>query len=215
MIRLEKQVKNLSDIIVYPKFDDALLQPVIDPDNKSHAVEFRLKHPELIKWPDHISHTSLDELIQFPIDYVMEHIVHIESTGAAAMSDVKRTKGNVAHAIIEALFKPKVEGGKTKAADVAAVLEGTYDTVFADMVEAKGAILNLDENMIERKLLKVEMRRCLDNLIQILEDNKLSVTGCERRLEQHIRLVELGDDPEVHGIIDMTLEDGLGKSRGV
>lgn len=209
MIRFEKQIANLDRFIESPAFDEALKEHVQGVDNATHATSYELQKADLIQWPDHISHTSMDLLIQHPLDYTMQNIADIQGSNVPAMADVKRTKGTVAHAVIQMLFTPD-EGQRKKATDVLAVLDSAYPEVFDAQVEAHGAILNLPENRLERHQLKSELRTCVDNLLEILQDNGLSVTGCEHRVREHIRLLPGEQDPWVNGFIDMTLEDREG-----
>ena len=209
MIRLEKQVRNLESFMETPAFDEGLKERVKGANNATHATSYELDRADLIKWPDHISHTSMDLLIQHPLDFAMQNIADIQGSNVPAMTDIKRTKGTVAHAVIQAIFSPD-EGAKKKAADISAGLESSYASAFDAQVEAHGAILNLPENKLERHQLKAELRTCIDHLLEIMKDNGLAVTACERSLRKHIRLLSGEDDPWVNGFIDMTLEDREG-----
>jgi hypothetical protein len=144
----------------------------------------------------------------------MERMLNITADGKAQMADVKTTKGNVAHAVIEALFSP--EEGKRYAvpAEIEKRMEH-YDAIYNKVVEAKGAILQLAENKLTEKLLHEQLRVCLDTLLEILKDNSLKVTGCEQYVEAQMNL-GLPDaldkegnkkERDMLGFIDMTLED--------
>lgn len=209
MIRFEKQIENLRDFIEHPAFDDSAKVRVEGVQNATHDIEYVLSRPELIRWPNHISHTSMDLLVQHPLDYVMQNIAGIQGSSVPAMADVKRTSGIVAHAVIEALFSPE-EGQLRDAAEVKAMADGTYPEVFEAQVDAHGAILNLRENLLDKKQLKEELRQCVYNLIEILSDNGLRVKWCEKGLHRHIGLLDGDDDPWVNGFVDMTLEDASG-----
>ena len=82
-------------------------------------------------------------------------------------------------------------------------------------MEAKGAILQLAENKLTEKLLHEQLRSCLDSLLEILKDNELKVTGCERYVEMNMKLglpkaLDENGNPKASdmlGFIDMTLED--------
>ena len=75
-----------------------------------------------------------------------------------------------------------------------------YEETFSQTLEAKGAILLLPENKLAGKLLHEQLSNCLEVLVGILEDNQLSVIGCERRVEYQ----------EFLGYMDMVLEDQEG-----
>lgn len=209
MIRFEKQIENLVDFIEYPKFDESLKVKIQSVQNATHEMEYTLTRPDLIKWPNHISHTSMDLLVQHPLDYVMQNIAGIQGSSVPAMADVKRTSGIVAHAVIEALFSPV--DGKTKGADeVRESTDSSYQDIFESQVNAHGAILNLRENLLEKKQLKDDLKRCVYNLIEIMSENSLRVKWCEKGLHRHIGLLGEEEDPWVNGFIDMTLEDESG-----
>ena len=93
------------------------------------------------------------------------------------MADVRTTKGNVAHAVIEALFAPRNRKSHSSPEEIADRIAGEFDSTFAQVVEAKGALLQLAENKLDTEVLRVQLRTCLDNLLQILKNNKLKVTG--------------------------------------
>ena len=73
---------------------------------------FKIKYGDKLQWPEQESATSLDTLIQNPMDYVINNLLHIDGTGVADMQAVYRTEGNVGHAVIADLFDKKegIEG---------------------------------------------------------------------------------------------------------
>lgn len=209
MIRFEKQIENLADFVQTPTFDDTIKVRVEGVENATHEPVYTLQNPELIRWPNHISHTSMDLLVQHPLDYVMQNIAKIQGSSVPAMADVKRTSGIVAHAVIEVLFSPG-ENQFRKADDVRQQADADYSKVFESQVNAHGAILNLRENLLEKKQLKDDLRQCIYNLIEIMSDNDLKVKWCEKGLHRRIGLLDGDDNPCVNGVIDMTLEDASG-----
>lgn len=214
MVRLEQQVSNLDKFIRTPKIDEAKFLDVKVVDREEAAAEIKFDHASKLQWPDHLSPTSIATLTEYPLDFLMERMLNITAEGKAQMADVKTIQGNVAHAVIEALFAPRQ--GKTYATpkEIAERLK-EYDAVYNELVEAKGAILQLAENKLTEKLLHEQLRSCLDSLLEILKDNELKVTGCERYVEMDMKLglpktLDENGNPKASdmlGFIDMTLED--------
>ena len=214
MVRLEQQVSNLDKFIRTPKIDEEKLLDVKIVDREEAAAEIQFDHASKLQWPDHLSPTSIATLTEYPFDFLMERMLNITAEGKAQMADVKTIQGNVAHAVIEALFAPRQGKAYATPKEIAERLK-EYDAVYNELVEAKGAILQLAENKLTEKLLHEQLRSCLDSLLEILKDNELKVTGCERYVEMNMKLglpkaLDENGNPKASdmlGFIDMTLED--------
>ena len=201
IVRLEQQVENINDFIRYPCVGVENRHQVEMVEHGEVAAEMHFDHADKIQWPDHLSPTKIGTLVEYPFDYLMENLLDITGDGMDQMADVKKTKGNVAHAVIETLFAPRGNCRYSSPAEIAIRIEQEFEDAYAKAVEGKGAILQLAENQMAEKLLCNQLRNCLDVLLDILQENELKVTGCERCLK--------ADD--VLGIIDMTLEDKNGR----
>lgn len=217
IVRLEQQVENIEKFILAPKIDVSDMTDVEIVENGGIAAELKFEYANKLKWPDHMSPTSIATLVEHPFDYLMERILNITADGKAQMADVKTTMGNVAHAVIEALFSPD-EGKRYATPDEIALRMEDYNYEYTKVIEAKGAILQLAENRLKEKLLHEQLRVCLDTLLEILKDNDLKVTGCEQYVQADLNLglpdapekEENGRERDVLGFIDMTLEDAEG-----
>lgn len=215
IVRLEQQIENINDFMKYPKIgvDERLKVEIIE---KSEVdAELRFGHADKLKWQDHLTPTSIGTLAEHPFDYMMERLLGITYDGEAQMADVKTTKGNVAHAVIEKLFAPRDNKQYAEPEEIAVRINSEYETAYYKVLEAKGAILQLAENKLQEKLLHEQLRNCLDTLLEILKENKLKVTGCELCVECQM---DLGlpkatnkqgnmNERDMIGVIDMTLED--------
>ena len=207
MVRLESQVENLQDFIVAPNLLDEKAEDVKPIRNNNTERLLHFEHADKIKWPSHLSYSSLSTLVEYPLDFMMERILKIGSTGPSCIADLKTTKGNVAHAVIEHLFAPRDEQRCSKADEIAKRIEEEFDEQVRKQIEACGAILYLPENRLDAQLLKEQLRRCLDVLLQIIRENKLVVTGCEHEVNKDMGLLQNDKDYDMIGFIDMTLED--------
>lgn len=218
IVRLEQQIENFDDIVVYPQIGAEERHKDEFVDNGAVSPELQFDHADKMKWPDHLSPTSIGTLVEHPFDYMMESLLDITDDGKAQMADVKTTKGNVAHAVIEELFAPRGEARTAKPDEIAARIASEYETAYNKVLEAKGAVLLLAENKMAEKLLYEQLRKCLDILLEILKDNGLEVTGCEHYVECQMGLglpkAKDKDGKEKNrdmlGFIDMTLEDNEG-----
>ena len=113
----------------------------------------------------------------------------------------------MAHAIIEHLFAPREEQRCSKADEIAKRIDEEFDEQVRRQIEACGAILYLPENRLDAELLKEQLRKCLDVLLEILRDNHLVVTGCEHLVTKDMGLLKSDKGYDMKGFIDMTLED--------
>lgn len=215
IVRLEQQIENIKDFIRYPKIGKKDRHNVEMVQHAKVEPELHFDHADQLKWPDHLSPTSIGTLTEYPFDYMMETLLGIANEGKAQMADARTTKGNVAHAVIQSLFAPRDDKRYAKPAEIASRIENEYEEAYTKVLEAKGAILQLAENKLTEKLLYEQLRGCLDTLLEILGDNDLKVTGCEHYVEgkMNFGLPKAFDsegkerDRDMLGFIDMTLED--------
>lgn len=209
MVRLISQIENLNDFIERPNLfaEQTNSVNIVANTNTKPLIEF--DHADLLKWPDHLSPTTIGTLVEYPLDYLMERMLRIVNTGPSSIKDVKATKGDVAHAIIEALFAPR-DGKPSKADEIEQRMKNEFDEQVRLAIEACGAILYLPENRLEVELLKEQLHKCLDVLLEIIRDNHLTVTGCEQQVKTDMGLIKNDTGWDMIGYIDMTLEDKNG-----
>ena len=207
MVRLESQIDNLDDFIVAPNLLNEETENVMSVSNKNLKPQIDFDHANLLKWPDHLSPTAISTLVEYPLDFMMERMLKIVSTGPSSIKDVKTTKGTVAHAVIENLFAPRDGKPCSRADEIEQRINEEFDEQVRKQIESCGAILYLPENRLEAELLKEQLRRCLDVLLEIIRDNHLTVTGCEHLVTKDMGLIKNDKGWDMKGFIDMTLED--------
>ena len=173
----------------------------------SRAGEATLKHPLMVRLEQQVS--NLDKFIRTPkIDeekLLDVRVVDREEAAAEIQFDHASKLQWPDHLSPTSITTPKEIAERLK----------EYDAVYKELVEAKGAILQLAENKLTEKLLHEQLRSCLDSLLEILKDNELKVTGCERYVEMDMKLglpkaLDENGNPKASdmlGFIDMTLED--------
>ena len=207
MVRLKSQVKNLKDFIETPDLLEEQAEDVTVVRNNNIEKLISFDHADKIKWPDHLSPTTISTLVEYPLDYMMERLLNIVSTGPSSIADLKTTKGTVAHAVIESLFAPRDGQHSSKPDEIAKRISEEFDEQVRRQTQACGAILDLPENKLDAELLKEQLRKCLDVLLQIIRENRLVVTGCEHQVNEDMGLLKNYKGWDMVGFIDMTLED--------
>lgn len=209
MVRIEQQVKNHKELTYEPKIgDEQYVDVPALTDNAlcgSDGMYTQIKRTDLIKWKQKESPTSIDHLMQNPLDYTMESIAYISDNGQSDLSNIAMTKGNVAHGVIQHLFYIPGDTQSGYAAAIKARVEAKYKEVFDKVVETKGAVLLLQENAIERRQLFENLRECIDHLIDIIDKNNLHVAACEMKLDGNTFGTPDDETPTMGGYADMVL----------
>lgn len=133
------------------------------------------------------SYSSLDELIQRPFDYVMDYILKLKEYGKAIMDSMDLLKGHVAHAYVEML----TEEGEHKVSSMRQIHNSRFDEKLDFLIETKGALLLLEENDLEFKRFKSMLKKSVDVLLDIIEQNQLTIVGAEQ--EYKANMPEIGN----------------------
>lgn len=209
LIRLEQTVTNWDEFItpVVIPVEDGIIRPL---DNRAEGYfpEFHIENSSLIQFPEHESPTSLDQLLQHPIDYTLETLVDITGIGLNEMQDVRRTSGNVAHEVIRLLCEKSEEVEKIDHTELSKRISERYDELFDQVIQRNGAILLLLENQLSAKFLKWNLRRCLHSLTRIMQKNQFVVYSSEQRYEADLGYA---DNTPIVGKVDMVWENSYGE----
>lgn len=175
----------------------------VDNHREKDARELTFDAKEFpITWRKEESYSSLEKLLQNPMDYFMKYVLGFHEIGTTDLK-LSTTMGNVAHGTIEHLFTTERndEGLTTYVTD-------HYDAAFDKALATAGALLLLPEHHIEKEKLRHCLRTDVAHLAEIIEANLLTVTACEQKEEQ-----DLGFDGSIliNGYIDMLLRDAAGR----
>lgn len=206
MVRLESQIDNLKDFIITPNLFEEETEKVDLVNNTNVESLIKFDHADLLKWPSYMSPTTINTFVEYPLDYMMEQMLDIVNTGPGSIKDVKTTKGDVAHAVIESLFAPR-NGQPCQANEIEQRINNEFDEQFKKAIESCGAILHLPENRLDAELLKEQLYRCLNILLEIIRDNRLTITACEHQVKVDMGFLKNDNGWDMKGYIDMTLED--------
>ena len=107
------------------------------------------------------------------------------------MAEIWTTKGNVAHAVIQTLFWNEKDKASGYPDNIEKNLKENYDNVFSEIVNAYGAIMLLQENRIDTRTYRERLRKCADNLLEIIKVNNLHVTGIESKVKTSMAKVSM------------------------
>ena len=201
MVQLKAQVENIDDFIIYnpePGGDCTGIERIYLPQvpvslniGKNNALENRRCE----------SYSSLDLLIQYPIDYVLRYNAGLKDSGIAQLADENRTLGNVAHDFVEELVNDcscEIDKMKNELYD-------KFPERFDLSVMRKGSILLLRENRLLLSRFKLTLQNSLSNLMDIISENQLIVKGCEVEDE-----LEIENRFILGAKVDLLLEDKAG-----
>lgn len=150
---------------------------------------------------DSESYSSLDELIQRPFDYVMDYILRLKEYGKAAMDDMDTLKGHLAHFYVELL----TEDGGHSVLSMRQMHNNQFDGKLNFLAETRGALLLLEENELEFKRFKSLLKKSVDILLDIIEQNRLTIVGAEQKYETEIPVIG-----KMNATIDYVLTDRNG-----
>ena len=208
MVRLENQIENLHEFTLSPNLLGEETKGVnLINNNGNHSVSYEIKQPDLLNWPDHFSPTVAETLVSYPLDFLMQYLLKITGTGTRCIKDMKATMGTVAHAVIEHLFAPRDGKLYSTADEIEYRIQTEFDDQVKKQIEACGALLLLPENKLDGDLMKEQLSKCLANLLDVMRENGLKVTGCEHLVQSDMGLLENENGWDMKGYIDMTLED--------
>lgn len=210
--RLRAQVDKFKEFVTHPSADSKKTLTVEEVDNTAEEREYHFDNADKIHFPERISATALETLTLYPFDFLFDRILNFQPAGLSSLSSMNATRGNVAHAVIAALFSPEEGGTPFSAAEIRERVKTFYDVAVQEAIKECGAIFMLPENKLERSNLHHQLRRCIESLLDIIEDNRLKVDGCERHYSTYIGIgdEDRSKEDDLHGYLDMKLTDPAG-----
>ena len=131
----------------------------------------------------------------------MDYILRLKEYGKAAMDDMDTLKGHLAHFYVELLTE---EGGRN-VSSMRQMHNNQFDEKLNFLAETRGALLLLEENELEFKRFKSLLKKSVDILLDIIEQNRLTIVGSEQKYEAEIHVVG-----KMNATIDYVLTDRNG-----
>lgn len=202
IIELQERLRDKFDLLVVEESDLPMqieqnpITPLPEP-----KTEYRFDNLN-VRSRDKESYSSLEKLILSPFDYTLEYFARLRDKGVRPIQDLERTKGNVAHKIIETL----VEDSGTDITKFIELRQNEFDERFRRAVEQVGIILMLDENRIEQEKFKFRMRNSLATLSAIMMGNDLRIVGCEV-----LETADFEGMPTIETRMDLLLSNNVGE----
>ena len=172
------------------KLEHHVAQKHIDKLVDSESPKALRKSPE--------SYTSLSRLINYPLEYVLNYLLHWNGYGVESMPDLTTVKGTVSHRYIECLLK---ENGKD-VAKAKAIHEEDYESRIDTCIREKGAVMYKDENRLEAKSFRAMLKPAVDSLLTFIKENDLAVEDMERPIAVNLPVIGA-----FTGSIDLLLKD--------
>ena len=131
------------------------------------------------------SYSSLNLLIQSPFEYVLQYMMNMPAYESKALSDINTVKGNVAHKYIECLTEnngndPQMMNRKH---------QEKYDELFNQVVESDGILLLQENNRLDLMRLKAQLKKSVNELLNIITNNNLKIVGAEQVFEVDIDVI--------------------------
>lgn len=201
-LQLSEEIPLIKEADTFDKLPTINIQPVNN-HRESDDIEVTFDagaHPAQFRRQE--SFSSLEKILQKPLDYFLQYVLNFSERGLIEIK-LPLTYGNVAHETIEELF--------TKHTNLTTLLydvKNDFDNAFQHALAKRGALLLLPENHFKRSLFRFRLSHCVEVMAQIIQNNRLSLIECERKLEDSIGLK---DNILVTGFIDMLFIDPDGK----
>ena len=167
-------------------------------DNKEICFDAKA-HP--VTWKDTESFTSMEELLQNPFDYFMQYPLQFQDISDTNIK-LSTTYGYVAHETIEYLFT--TERGNEGLTDF---VVSHYEEAFHRALLRKGALLLLPEHHLDKDRLTYQLRKCVNNLAALVEENEFTVLNCEQKEKEQL---DFEEGIFLKGYIDVVLKDKAG-----
>lgn len=191
----------LSQHFEFPEVDEAQMTTtkVVDNSSESECIKLEEGIELTVRAPkgEKESFSSMEMLLQHPFDYVCNYIARLNDISSPSVKDLERTKGNVAHLIIQKVFEEKDPAKRAES------MGSQFNEVFDSAIDACGLLLRQPEFAIDLKELNEGMKKVLKGLSEIIAVNDLTVDGCEVELEE----MELPENGRIGSIADMLLSD--------
>ncbi len=211
ILQLEQMIENgLEPLMQYPSIEekyrreDSVVDNAMDDSQTEIVLDDDVSLKERWTRGSDESYSSIDLLIQHPLDYVCTYNAKIEDVALPSMDDVNRTMGNVAHRIIEKVFR---EG--TVAVEQKRLIDEEYDKIFEQAIDEVGLVLRGLEFKVNYNTLYARMKTSLRDLWEVIVNEKLTVESCEYKFNSS-HWSQAGENVTIGSRVDMLLKDKFG-----
>jgi hypothetical protein len=154
------------------------------------------------------SNTSIDTLINFPFNYVMDYVALLPSPDENQLKNTYTTTGLVAHHF----FQHVIEDGHHDYSEMKRLTNDEFDQRLETAIDVTGLILRLDENATALNSFRSHLKESMLALIDIMEIKRLKLEGCEIGFpERKEDVVKLDTIQDFGARIDLLLKNESGQ----
>ena len=154
------------------------------------------------------SNTSIDTLINFPFNYVMDYVALLPSPDENQLKNTYTTTGLVAHHF----FQHVIEDGHHDYSEMKRLTNDEFDKRLETAIDVTGLILRLDENATALNSFRSHLKESMLALIDIMEIKRLKPEGCEIGFpERKEDVVKLDTIQDFGARIDLLLKNESGQ----
>jgi len=137
------------------------------------------------------SNTSIDTLIYFPFNYVMEYVADLPNPVDEELKNTYLTLGLVAHYF----FQHVIEDSNRELKKMRAIVDTEFKKRLEEAIDATGLILRQPENASQLHVFKWQLKDSVLALIDIMEQLNLKPEDCEKNFPENKK-----DKFEIEGI---------------
>ena len=137
------------------------------------------------------SNSSIDTLINYPFDYVMQYVARLYQPDEEQVNNTFVTVGLVAHSFFEHI----IEDAKGDLGAMRKMANEEFNQRLDASIDATGLILRLPENASELDNFTKHLKNSFLSLVDIMEHLRLKPVGCEINLpdkEGELKLEKIG-----------------------
>ena len=150
------------------------------------------------------SNTSVDTLINFPFNYVMDYVALLPPPDEVQLKNTYTTTGLVAHHF----FQHIIEDSHQDYSEMRRLTNDEFDKRLETAIDVTGLILRLDENATALNSFRSHLKESMLALIEIMEIEKLKPEGCEIGFPENKEdVVELDTIKDFGARIDLLLKN--------
>ncbi len=194
LIQVQAQLKNLEMSSV--ELAHLNKDEIRSVDNRAEdcSVEITFNHKNALKVKESESPSSLESLVQYPLDYLFHYILGLSRIGIENISEFVAARGTLAHEVSQELLQRE------------SYTRDEFNKVFDQKLQEHAAVLLLGENRGKISGIKHCVYKFVRWLASILQQNHLTFVEKERVVDLQNIFGTVG----VNGRIDLLLKDAEG-----
>jgi hypothetical protein len=133
------------------------------------------------------SYSSVNVLIQNPFDWVMNYQARITEKGLGNINELITLKGNLSHIVVQTLLENEKQG-KLNLSE--ANLENEIDDLLEIFTPQFASPFFLDENTFEFKAFVTQLKKSVQTLVNIIQQNNLKYDSFEYKAKGRIDVID-------------------------